>query len=134
MVLLALSSPEQSIHAHHSLKFSEKSNQSPSCVPGSCQISAFIRSVSKLSACQVAQYSCVFLGMWLDFKTPNFWDPGAKDLCLSSGVESQWAEASIDLSQKSSPMTTMQFRFYVKAQPQACTKACCCQLVSLFLW
>jgi len=55
-----LSPPDLGICTYHFLgSLHRRVNNLPSHVPGFHQIPAFILSVSELSACQMAQYSCV---------------------------------------------------------------------------
>lgn len=67
-------------------------NNDPSCVPSFHQIPTVTLSLSKLSACQAWQHSCILFQVWLDFKAPYFRDPAAwtqADL-LEEGFAALW--------------------------------------------
>lgn len=115
-------------------KPSQRSRQSPLCVPSFHQIPAFTLPASKLPDCQGAQCSFVFFsGTWLGFRAPNFGDPPNADLRGSSWGGSCRAFAIFWLVPEIGCASMQWFGVHDKAQQKAGAKACCPQLVSFFL-
>ena len=96
--------------------------------------SAFTPSVSKLSACQAAQYSCVFSQThgWVS-KNQILWTHTVQTCADLPGEGLAMLLPFARLSQKISHMTTEWFRVYDEMQQKATTKVRCPQPVSLFL-